>query len=70
MISEKDFMNWKQDAVTEAFFGVIKDRVDEAMYILSRSAGINPNDDNFYRGMILAFRDVLETSFEETQENA
>jgi len=39
MISVSDFLNWKSDPVTKAFFQAAQERVEECKDVLSTSAG-------------------------------
>ena len=68
MISIKDFNNWKQDAVTEAFFTSIVERIEDAKQTLSFSAGIDTNYDNYLRGFIAGQRDMLEVQLQTDEE--
>lgn len=65
MISASDFYNWKLDPVTQAFFTACQERIADAKDILGNSAGINGNDDNFYRGLIRAYTEMLQVQFDE-----
>lgn len=70
MISKSDFENWKLDPVTKAFFEAAEERIEDAKDILSTSAGVNPDEDNFFRGFIHAYREMQEfrVDFEEDLE--
>lgn len=68
MISTKDFNNWKQDSVTEAFFTSIVERIEDAKQTLSFSAGIDTNYDNYLRGFIAGQRDMLEVQLQTDEE--
>lgn len=64
-ITKDDFQLWKSEPVTEAFLEACQERIEEAKEILSVEAGMNPEQDNFYRGFIRAYREMLEFRFEE-----
>ena len=65
MISASDFYNWKLDPVTQAFFSACQKRIMDAREILGNSAGIDSNDDNFNRGMIRAYTEIIQVQFED-----
>lgn len=65
MISKSDFDNWLHDPVTEAFFEAAKDRTEDSKNILADNAGLDPASDNFYRGFIRAYSEVLDVSFHD-----
>lgn len=67
MISKSDYINWKSDPVTRAFFEATRERVEEAKEMLAVSAGIDPTLDNFYRGFIKAYREIEEFTVEGTE---
>jgi len=58
MISKSDFLNWKADPVTQAFFDACEIRVEDAKEILATSAGCDSISDNFYRGFIAAYTEI------------
>lgn len=57
-ITASDFAAWRENAVTKAFFAAAWHRVNDAAYSLTVSAGIEPNQDNFTRGFIAAYREL------------
>jgi len=59
-ISESDFLNWKSDPVTQAFFQACEERVEDAKEMLATSAGMDSVNDSVYRGFILAYREMQE----------
>jgi len=61
----QDWLDWKSNPVTKAFHEVCEERVEEFKELLSNVAGTNQNQDNFYRGIILAYREMLEFKVEE-----
>lgn len=60
MISVQDFVNWKQDPVTKAFFEAANQRIEDAKDLLASSAGIDSTTDRFLVGMIQAYRELQE----------
>ena len=59
-ITKTDWNDWKQDKVTKAFYGAAFERVEDAKDILSVSAGLDSDENNFYRGFIAAYREMAE----------
>lgn len=55
-----DFQNWLSDPVTKAFYEACQIRIEDAKDELSRSAGIDSLQDNFYRGFIHAYREMQD----------
>ena len=62
-----DFINWKQEPVTIAFFEAIRTRIDDCMDILATSAGLDSASDNFNRGFIAAHSESLEFRMEDVE---
>jgi hypothetical protein len=65
MITKSDFQSWKDHPVTIAYFDACKVRVEDAKEILSTTAGLSSEDDNFYRGFIAAYREKFSIDSEE-----
>ena len=65
MISTQDFLTWKQDSVTQAFFQSVQYRIEDAKENLSTSAGLDSDSDNWFRGFIAGQRDVLDVRVED-----
>ena len=57
-ITTSDFNAWRENAVTRAFFFAASQRVHDAAYSLSVSAGLEPAQDSFSRGFIAAYREL------------
>lgn len=60
IITKTDWNDWKQDKVTRAFFAAAEIRIEETKDILSVSAGMDLEENNFYRGFIAAYREMFE----------
>jgi hypothetical protein len=69
VISVSDFVNWKLDPVTKAYFMSVQERVESAKETLATNAGIDPTFDNYLRGFIAGQRDMLEASV-DTEEGS
>jgi len=57
-ISKDDFINWKADPVTKAFFQACQERIEDAKELLSTSAGLDPLQDKYLVGHIQAYREM------------
>lgn len=68
MITKQDFLKWKEDPITRAFYEVIYDRIEDAKNILSYQAGNDSLQDSFYRGFIYAYREFLDFRVEDNGE--
>ena len=60
LITKEEWNDWKAHSVTRAFYGATIERVEDTMQLLSQSAGIDPVQDNFYRGFIAAYREMRD----------
>ncbi len=73
MVTKEEYLDWKNNPVTQALFSSIAARVNDGAKELAGSAGINPLDDRFKCGMIAAFQEVLVVELDELEgatENA
>lgn len=68
-ISKLDFQQWKSSPVTEAFLSACQDQLKTANDALIRRAGLDSNDDNFYRGYIQAYIEVMELHSDDFVED-
>jgi hypothetical protein len=68
VISQNDFINWKSDPVTKAFFQAAHERIEDAKDVLSVQAGINAEQDNYLRGMVQAYREIQDFRIDDIQE--
>ncbi len=67
-ISKSEFIDWKSNIVTRAFFDAINERIEDAKEILGHSAGLDSISDNFYRGFIHAYKEALDFKIEDDSE--
>ena len=65
MISQSDFANWQLDPVTIAFRQACLERVEDSKEILSVSAGIDSDADNYLRGFIAAYNEIRQFRIED-----
>ncbi len=68
IVSRSDFESWKADPVTKAFLFATKERIEDAKDVLSVQAGLNPEQDNYLRGLIQAYREMQEFRIDDIQE--
>lgn len=67
-MTKEEWIDWKNHPVTIAFLEACEERIEEGKDILSTSAGIEPPQDNFMRGFIQAYREMLEFRVEDLDE--
>lgn len=65
MISKEEWIDWKANPVTKAFLLACVDRIEEAKEVLSYKAGQDLIEDNYFRGFIQAYREMLEFKIED-----
>lgn len=66
-MTKQDWLDWRQNPVTDAFYEACVSRIEEGKEILSTSAGVNQDQDNFMRGFIQAYREMLDFRVEEDE---
>lgn len=67
-ITASEYVDWRNNPVTKAFFLAIVERIEEAKETLSTQAGLELSEDNFLRGFIRAYREVLGFRIDDLQE--
>lgn len=67
MISKEDFANWRQDPVTKAFYEALNEQIELAKDELAINQE-NVYSDDWYKGYIVAVRDVVKFDLEEFQD--
>lgn len=60
-----DWKAWRDEPVTKVFFEACEERVEDAKELLAQSAGVNSDQDNFYRGFIHAYREMQDFRIDE-----
>ena len=65
VISTSDFLTWKADPVTQAFFSSVQERIEDAKETLATSAGIDSMSDNWFRGFIAGQRDMIDARVDD-----
>jgi hypothetical protein len=69
-ISNGEWQDWRSHVVTKAFMQAAQERIVDAMYAMSTQAGMDPNQDNFMRGFIAAYRELEGFRIEDLVEDA
>ena len=70
MITKQEWVDWKADTVTRAFFSAAETRVEDAKEILAGQAGQDSDMDNFFRGFIAAYREMQSFTIEDLEDEA
>jgi hypothetical protein len=70
LIKTQEFYDWKKNPVTMAFMYAAKERVSDAMQMLSTTAGLNPVEDNYMRGFIQAYRELEDFRIDDLDEES
>ena len=69
LVTKQDFLDWKQNGVTKAFFEAAQLRVEECKEMLAVTAGNDPAQDRFFVGMIQAYRELQEFKVEDLEDD-
>lgn len=64
-ITPSDFLDWKSNKVTKAFFNAAEERVNDCKEILSIQAGADSAYDRFLVGMIQAYKEMQQFHVED-----
>lgn len=64
-ITKGEWNQWHENIVTQAFFEAAGIRVEDAKDVLAVSAGLEPEQDNFWRGFISAYNEMKEFKVED-----
>lgn len=67
VISASDFLDWKSNPVTKAFFEACNERIEDAKEELATSAGVNSIQDNLIRGIIYAYREMQDFRIDDLE---
>lgn len=66
-MNKSQFSEWKSHPVTEALNNAVDDRINELKERLVNS--FDPEEDRFLKGMIRAFREILQIEPEDLGED-
>lgn len=67
-MTNRDFIDWKSNPVTQYVFKSLAERIYDAQVTLGRSAGIDPLSDRYIAGMIQAFTETLIVEFNDIDQ--
>lgn len=67
-IAKTEFEEWQNHFITKAYYSAVLERIEELKEVLATSAGVDAAQDNLVRGMIRAFREVVQFSVEQDEE--
>lgn len=67
-IAKTEFEEWQNHFITKAYYSAVRERIEECKEVLASSAGIDAAQDNLIRGMIHAFREVVQFSVGDPEE--
>lgn len=56
--------DWKNLAITQEYLAELKRRIEEQKELLAGSAGVNSAVDSYRSGVIAAYKDAVDFSFE------
>jgi len=68
MSLKSEFLDWKTNMITVAYFEAIHERIKDATAGLIESAGLDNAQDNFWRGFIHAYGEMLDFRVEDVKE--
>jgi hypothetical protein len=66
VINKEEFAEWKRSKITQAVFNVIKEKIEELKERLVSEVA-HATGGQTTSGAILAFKEILDIDFEETQ---
>ena len=69
MINKTEWVDWQANLVTRGFFAAAEQRVEDAKEILAGSAGMEPEQDNYLRGFISAYREMQDFRVEDVVDD-
>ncbi len=67
-IAKTEFEEWQHHFITKAYYSAVLERIEELKEVLAASAGVDAAQDNLVRGMIRAFREVVQFSVDQEEE--
>lgn len=68
IITKSDFLDWRSNPVTKAFYDAANIRIDECKDLLSYSAGADSLQDRMLVGMVTAYREMQDFRVDDLQE--
>jgi len=68
VIHKDDYVLWKNDPVTIAWFEACLQRIEEGKDTLAGQAGLDPIFDSYVRGIIKGYTEMLTFTVEDFEE--
>lgn len=69
VINSDEFVQWKAQVVTQAFFESVYTKREDIKELLATQAGEDPTKDSVLRGYCVALSDVLNTALSDVSED-
>ena len=67
-VNREQFLEWESHPVTAAVKQVVKERIEQATSLVVNGPSNSQEFDQFMKGMIRAFNEVLDVQLEEISE--
>lgn len=64
-LTKEEFLDWRNNIVTQEVFKVVEQRINDAKDILGATAGEDPIADRYLVGMIRGFNELLEIDYND-----
>ena len=64
-LTKSEFIQWMETPVTQVVFKNLKEKIQEAKDIIAYKTESDPDGDQLLRGMIRAWDDILDITYEE-----
>lgn len=69
-MTQQDFVDWQRHPMTMSLFTSLHNMIQDGREELGRTAGLDSLSDRFKVGMLKAYEDVLELTFEEVSNDS
>ena len=70
MISKEDYVLWKNDPLTKAWFEACQQRIEDGKDTLASSAGLDPAFDSYVRGIIKGYSEMMTFTIEDLDDES
>ena len=67
-ITKSEFQPWKDSLITNEVFGEIRQRINDIAQNLMVNAGVDPEQDRYMCGMIRAYQDIMDITYEGAED--
>ena len=69
MITKEEWIDWKANPVTRAFYEACVIRIEDSKEVLATTAGRDQYQDSFMSGFIQAYREMQDFKIEDLDES-